>query len=89
MRLRSTRASACTSPRSGLTCRSRPAKQIRTEISAKFRRPGSRAELAGAGLRTLAWWTDDAGDFALSLAELAGPQDGRFRRVLARFGDSR
>jgi L-histidine N-alpha-methyltransferase len=26
------------------------------------------AELAGAGLRRTRWWTDDAGDFGLSLA---------------------
>jgi len=42
--------------------------EMRTEISAKFRREGVEAELAGAGLRLRAWWTDPAGDFALSLA---------------------
>jgi L-histidine N-alpha-methyltransferase len=41
---------------------------IRTEISAKFRRAGVEAELAAAGLEVVAWWTDPAGDFALSLA---------------------
>ncbi len=41
---------------------------MRTEISAKFRREGLAAELGVAGLRLHSWWTDDAGDFALSLA---------------------
>jgi L-histidine N-alpha-methyltransferase len=41
---------------------------LRTEVSAKFRRDGIEAELAAAGLRTTRWWTDAAGDFALSLA---------------------
>jgi len=42
--------------------------EMRTEISAKFRREGVEAELAGAGLALARWWTDPAGDFAVSLA---------------------
>jgi L-histidine Nalpha-methyltransferase len=42
--------------------------EIRTEISAKFRRDGVESELAGAGLALARWWTDPAGDFAVSLA---------------------
>jgi L-histidine N-alpha-methyltransferase len=42
--------------------------ELRTEISAKFRREGVAAELAAAGLRLERWWTDPAGDFALSLS---------------------
>lgn len=42
--------------------------QIRTEISAKFRRGGVEEELERAGLRMERWWTDPAGDFALSLS---------------------
>ncbi len=42
--------------------------EMRTEISAKFRRQGVEAELAGAGLALARWWTDPAGDFAVSLA---------------------
>jgi L-histidine N-alpha-methyltransferase len=42
--------------------------QMRTEISAKFRRDGIAEELARAGLRLTHWWTDPAGDFALSLS---------------------
>lgn len=43
--------------------------EMRTEISSKFRRDGVTAELARAGLRLAHWWTDPAGDFALSLSE--------------------
>jgi len=41
---------------------------LRTEISAKFRRDGVIAELAAAGLDTVGWWTDDDGDYAVSLS---------------------
>ncbi len=39
-----------------------------TEVSCKFRADGVATELADAGLRRTRWWTDDAGDFGLSLA---------------------
>jgi L-histidine Nalpha-methyltransferase len=39
-----------------------------TEVSCKFHPDGVNAELAGAGLRRIRWWTDNAGDFGLSLA---------------------
>jgi L-histidine N-alpha-methyltransferase len=42
--------------------------QMRTEISAKFRRAGVERELAAAGLQLTHWWTDPAGDFAVSLS---------------------
>jgi L-histidine N-alpha-methyltransferase len=42
--------------------------EMRTEISAKFRREQVEVELASAGLRLDRWMTDDAGDFALSLS---------------------
>jgi L-histidine N-alpha-methyltransferase len=42
--------------------------ELRTEVSAKFRPAGIAAELAAAGLRVAAWWTDPAGDFGLSLS---------------------
>jgi L-histidine Nalpha-methyltransferase len=44
---------------------------LRTEISAKFRRAGIEAELAAAGMRTVRFWTDRDGDFGLLLAEPA------------------
>jgi|SRR5450631_599057 len=42
--------------------------EIRTEISAKFRKEGIEAELATAGFDLDCWWTDPEGRFALSLA---------------------
>ncbi|HEY3996265.1 MAG TPA: L-histidine N(alpha)-methyltransferase [Mycobacterium sp.] len=42
--------------------------EMLTEVSSKFRPDGISAELAAAGLRRTRWWTDDAGDFGLSLA---------------------
>ena len=39
-----------------------------TEVSCKFHAEAVAAELAAAGLRRTRWWTDDAGDFGLSLA---------------------
>jgi L-histidine N-alpha-methyltransferase len=42
--------------------------EMLTEVSCKFRPDGVSAELAGAGLRRTRWWTDNAGDFGLSLA---------------------
>ncbi|MDT4920175.1 MAG: L-histidine Nalpha-methyltransferase [Pseudonocardiales bacterium] len=41
---------------------------MRTEISAKFRPDGIRAELDAAGFELVRFWTDPAGDFGLSLA---------------------
>jgi L-histidine Nalpha-methyltransferase len=45
--------------------------EMRTEISAKFRRDGVEEELADAGLELQRWWPHASGDFALALA-LAG-----------------
>jgi L-histidine N-alpha-methyltransferase len=45
-----------------------PGEELRTEISAKFRRDGITNELAQAGFTTTRWWTDPAGRFALTLA---------------------
>ncbi|MFE5858106.1 L-histidine N(alpha)-methyltransferase [Streptomyces sp. NPDC056500] len=45
--------------------------ELRTEVSAKFRREGVGRELAAAGLELTEWWTDSAGRFALSLATAA------------------
>ena len=42
--------------------------EMRTEVSAKFRREGLTAELDAAGFDVAHWWTDPAGDFALTLA---------------------
>jgi L-histidine N-alpha-methyltransferase len=40
---------------------------MRTEISVKFTRARVEREFAAAGLRLASWWTDRAGDFAVSL----------------------
>ncbi|GAB3475520.1 L-histidine N(alpha)-methyltransferase [Nocardiopsis coralliicola] len=45
--------------------------EMRTEISAKFRRTTLSADLAAAGLALTHWWTDPDGDFALLLARPA------------------
>ncbi|MFI7320622.1 L-histidine N(alpha)-methyltransferase [Streptomyces venezuelae] len=45
--------------------------EMRTEISAKFREDGVRAELAAAGLELAHWWTDERARFALSLSTVA------------------
>ncbi|MBO0842358.1 MAG: L-histidine N(alpha)-methyltransferase, partial [Nocardioides sp.] len=42
--------------------------ELRTEISAKFRRDRIEHELGEAGLNLERWWTDPAADFALLLA---------------------
>jgi L-histidine N-alpha-methyltransferase len=68
MRLRSTRDQTVTIAGLDLRVDFAAGEELRTEISAKFRRDGVAAELAGAGLRPVRWMTDPAGDFALSLA---------------------
>jgi L-histidine Nalpha-methyltransferase len=45
-----------------------PGEEMRTEISAKFRRDRVEAELAAAGLELGRWWPHESGDFALALA---------------------
>jgi L-histidine N-alpha-methyltransferase len=42
--------------------------EMLTEVSSKFRSDTVTAELAAVGLRRTHWWTDEAGDFGLSLA---------------------
>ena len=44
--------------------------EIRTEISAKFRRDGVERDLAKAGFDMDSWWTDPEGRFALTLARV-------------------
>ena len=68
MRLRAERAMVVTVADLDLSLTFERGEEILTEISAKFRRPTVAAELAGAGFELAHWWTDPAGDFALSLA---------------------
>jgi dimethylhistidine N-methyltransferase len=68
MRLRARGDHVVEVPALGLTLRFADGEELRTEISAKFRRRRVRHELRAAGLRPRRWWTDPAGDFAVSLA---------------------
>jgi L-histidine N-alpha-methyltransferase len=68
MRLRSRQEQSVHVSALDLDARFARGEEMRTEISAKFRRAGVEQELAGAGLRLNEWWTDPAGDFALSLS---------------------
>jgi L-histidine N-alpha-methyltransferase len=68
MWLRAERAQHVSLTRLGMQVEFAEGEELRTEISAKFRRAGVTRELAAAGLSLDAWWTDPAGDFALSLA---------------------
>ncbi|HZN13247.1 MAG TPA: L-histidine N(alpha)-methyltransferase [Acidimicrobiales bacterium] len=68
MRLRSARAQSVHVAALDLTVAFAAGEEMRTEISAKFRRERVETELAGAGLHLTEWWTDPAGDFALSLS---------------------
>jgi L-histidine Nalpha-methyltransferase len=52
--------------------------EMRTEVSAKFRRDGIERELRDAGLEMVAWWTDPDGDFALSLSQPSAPRAESF-----------
>ena len=69
MRLRSVGEQLVSVPGLGLMLRFADGEEVRTEISAKFRRRRVRHELRAVGLRPRRWWTDPAGDFALSLAQ--------------------
>lgn len=57
-----------TIPALDLTLELAAGEAIRTQVSAKFRREGVEAELAGAGLRLESWWTDADCGFAVALA---------------------
>lgn len=69
MRLRSTTAAQVTLSDLALDIDLETGEEIRTEISAKFRREGIERELAIAGFSLVCWWTDPEGRFALSLAQ--------------------
>ncbi len=68
MRLRSAIDQVVQVPAVGLSVPFAAGEEIRTEISAKFRRDGVHAELAAAGLTLRSWWTDGQGRFGLSLS---------------------
>ncbi|ARZ66473.1 L-histidine N(alpha)-methyltransferase [Streptomyces sp. HU2014] len=68
MRLRARTALVAKVPALDLAVHFAAGEELRTEISAKFRREGVRAELAAAGFGLSRWWTDEEGRFALSLS---------------------
>jgi L-histidine N-alpha-methyltransferase len=68
MRLRASRPMQAVIADIGLTVDFTAGEELRTEISAKFRREGVEAELAEAGFALDEWWTDREGLFAVSLS---------------------
>lgn len=68
MRLRARHALTVKIPELDLAAPFAAGEEMRTEVSAKFRQEGVRAELAEADLELTQWWTDREGRFALSLA---------------------
>jgi L-histidine N-alpha-methyltransferase len=72
MRLRSTRPQTVELRAIDMEVEFAAGEEMRTEVSAKFRRERVENELRAAGMELVAWWTDAAGDFALSLARRVG-----------------
>ncbi|MEU5891232.1 L-histidine N(alpha)-methyltransferase [Streptomyces sp. NPDC047461] len=68
MRLRSRIAQTVKVPALDLAIDFAAGEELHTEVSAKFRKEGVRAELSAAGLELDHWWTDEQGRFALSLS---------------------
>ncbi|MFE4335238.1 L-histidine N(alpha)-methyltransferase [Streptomyces sp. NPDC056831] len=68
MRLRAREALTVKVPDLDLVVAFEAGEEVRTEVSAKFRKEGIRAELAAVGLSMDQWWTDSGDRFALSLA---------------------
>ncbi|OXY87981.1 L-histidine N(alpha)-methyltransferase [Streptomyces diastatochromogenes] len=68
MRLRSRTAQTVKVPALDLAVDFAAGEELRTEVSAKFRRDGVAAELDAAGLELTHWWTDTENRFALSLS---------------------
>lgn len=68
MRLASSVAQTVSVPGADLVLHLQSGDEIRTELSAKFRRERVADELDAAGLELRRWWSDAAGDFGLSLS---------------------
>ncbi|MFI5101032.1 MAG: L-histidine N(alpha)-methyltransferase [Actinomycetes bacterium] len=68
LRLRSEMPQRVRIPGAGLELDLCSGEEIRVEISTKFRPDGIRTELTAAGFSVTQTWTDEAGDFALTLA---------------------
>ena len=68
MRLRATRAMRVNVAALDLTVDFAAGEDLRTEVSAKFRRDGIAAELSTAGFTPEQWWTDPDGLFGVTVA---------------------
>jgi L-histidine N-alpha-methyltransferase len=68
MRLRTVGRQTVHLPAIDLTVSFDDGEELRTEISAKFRRQDVAAELTAAGFRPEHWWTDSQQRFGLTLA---------------------
>lgn len=69
MRLRSVRAQSVRVKDLDLEVSFAEGEEMRTEISAKFRRPRLTAELSAAGFALRHWWSDPQGWFGVALAQ--------------------
>jgi L-histidine Nalpha-methyltransferase len=69
MRLRARRAMTVHLPALDLTVEFAAGEELRTEVSAKFRREGLTRELAGAGFDVRRFWADPDARYSLSLCE--------------------
>jgi L-histidine Nalpha-methyltransferase len=69
MRLRARDAMRVPIPALDLTVEFEAGEEMRTEVSAKFRRDGLQRELGTAGFTLRHWWTDPDGLFAVSLSQ--------------------
>jgi L-histidine N-alpha-methyltransferase len=69
MRLRASRAMRVLVRKLDLTVDFAAGEELRTEISAKFRRDGMERELGAAGFTLRHWWTDPDGRFGVSLSQ--------------------
>jgi L-histidine N-alpha-methyltransferase len=69
MRLAAHTAMRVPIPALGLVVEFAAGEQLRTEVSAKFRRGGLERELDAAGFALRHWWTDPDGLFAVSLSQ--------------------
>ncbi|NNG38666.1 L-histidine N(alpha)-methyltransferase [Flexivirga sp. ID2601S] len=72
LRLRAEEPQRVRLPGAGLDFELASGEELRVEISSKFRISGIAAELEAAGLTVTRVWTDEAGDFALTLATRPG-----------------
>ena len=76
MRLRATRPMTVQLPALSLTIEVMQGEELRTEVSAKFRRDSLTRELTDAGFAVQHWWTDPDERFGLVLAQVVDPMSG-------------